>query len=137
MQAVVEWFVKDRVIFQRPQPVLTIDSVKVNNATLIDLLDQGKPLVHVIVDARYIEKLPTNLFELRGATSFVTHPSIGWVITVTNSALIKFFGGMLPQIGAKTRYRVFGTLEEAFAFLEELDTTIDWSTRNTALLTVK
>lgn len=135
METIADWYVQDRVIYHRPVGVETIEIVQQNNDDLVKLLDKGIPLVHVIVDARYLTKFPTSILKLSKATSFLSHPSIGWVITISNNPLVTFLGGMLPQLGSLTRYRVVSELDSALTFLKEQDSTLDWSTVNDALLT--
>ena len=137
METIADWYVQDRVIYHRPVGVETIEIVQQNNDDLVKLLDKGIPLVHVIVDARYLTKFPTSILKLSKATSFLSHPSIGWVITISNNPLVTFLGGMLPQLGSLTRYRVVSELDSALTFLKEQDSTLDWSTVNEALLTFK
>jgi hypothetical protein len=131
------WYINDRVIYHRPVGDETIEIVQQNNDNLVKLLDQGVPLVHVIVDARYVTKVPTSILKLSKAATFLSHPSIGWVITISNNPLVTFLGGMLPQLGSLTRYRVVSELDSALTFLKEQDTTLDWSTVNEALLSFK
>jgi hypothetical protein len=135
METIADWYIKDRVIFHRPVGEETIEIVQQNNDDLIKLLDKGTPAVHIIVDARYITKIPTNLLKLSKATSFLSHPSIGWVITISNSPLITFLGGMLPQIGSLSRYRVVSEPNNCLNFLKEQDSTLNWSTVNDELFT--
>lgn len=135
METIADWYVQDRVIYHRPVGVETIEIVQQNNDDLVKLLDKGIPLVHVIVDARYLTKFPTSILKLSKATSFLSHPSIGWVITISNNPLVTFLGGMLPQLGSLTCYRVVSELDSALTFLKEQDSTLDWSTVNDALLT--
>src|SRR5215207_3568472 len=102
METISDWYIKDRVIIHRPVGDETLAIIKKNNDDLIKLLDEGTPKVHIIVDARYITKLPTSLLKLNKATTFLSHPSLGWVITISNNSLITFLGGMLPQLGSLT-----------------------------------
>jgi hypothetical protein len=136
MEIIADWYINDRVIYHRPVGDETIEIVQQNNDDLVKLLDQGVPLVHVIVDARFVTKFPTSILKLSKAATFLSHSSLGWVITVSNNPVITFLGGMLPQIGSVTRYRVVSELDSALTFLKEQDTTLDWSTVNEALLSL-
>src|SRR5689334_13277875 len=137
METIADWYILDRVIYHRPVGEETIEIVQQNNDDLVKLLDKGIPLVHVIVDARYLTKFPTSILKLSKATNFLSHPSIGWVITISNNPLVTFLGGMLPQLGSLTRYRVVSELDSALTFLKEEDMTLDWSSVNDAVLTFK
>ncbi len=134
METLFDWYIKERVLLQRPQGELTIEDVQHNNDRIIKMLDKGRPLVHVVVDARFITKLPTNLLKMSNATSFLNHPSLGWVVTVSNNSMINFLGGMLPQIGTLRRYRVFSDLDRTVTFLKDQDTSLDWASAKSELI---
>ena len=135
MEPLMDWYIKDRIILYRPTGEQTISIVEQSNKRFLELLNGGTQSVHIILDARRITKVPTNLLSLSNATSFLRHPSIGWVITITNNSLIRFLGGILPQLGSMNRNRVVSEPATAFAFLKEQDPTLDWSTVNNALFT--
>jgi hypothetical protein len=133
METLSDWYIKDRVIIHRPVGDETLKLIRQNNDDLIKLLDIGMPPIHIIVDARYIRKVPTSLLKLNKAISFLSHPSIGWVITISNNSLITFLGGMLPQLGSFTRYRVVSEPQSSLTFLKDQDATLDWSKANDEL----
>ncbi len=135
METIFDWYIKERVILQRPVGELTLDMVQQNNDRIIKMLDKGRPLVHVVVDARQITKLPTNLLKMSNATSFLNHPSLGWVVTVSGNSMINFLGSMLPQIGTLRRYRVFADLNRTVTFLKDQDATLDWQIAKHELIT--
>jgi len=135
MEPLMDWYIKDRIIVYRPSGEQTIEIVQRSNERLLKLLDKGNKSVHIFLDARYITKVPTSLLKLSNATSFLRHPSIGWVITISNNALITFLGGMLPQLGSLSRYRVVSEPNNGLAFLKEQDPDLDWSAVNDELFT--
>ena len=135
MEPIMDWYIKDRIIVYRPSGEQTIEIVQRSNERLLKLLDKGNESVHIFLDARYITKVPTSLLKLSNATSFLRHPSIGWVITISNNALITFLGGMLPQLGSLSRYRVVSEPANGLTFLKEQDSTLDWSNANDQLFT--
>ena len=136
METISDWYIKDRVVVHRPVGEETLEIIQQHNDQLLMFLDKGTAPVHIIVDARYLTKVPTSLLKLSNATSFLSHPSTGWVITVSNSPLITFLGGMLPQISSLTRYRVVSEPHNSLIVLREQDATLDWSNVNEALLTL-
>jgi hypothetical protein len=130
----MDWYIKGRIIVYRPSGEQTIEIVQRSNERFLKLLDKGNESVHIFLDARYITKVPTSLLKLSNATSFLRHPSIGWVITISNNALIIFLGGMLPQLGYLTRYKVVSKPNDGLTFLKEQDPTLDWSKANHQLI---
>ena len=136
MEPLMDWYIQNRIILYRPTGEQTIHIVQQSNNRFLKLLDQGTLPVHIIADARYITKVPTKLLNLRNATTFLRHPSVGWFVTISSNSLIRFLGGMLPQIGSMPRNRVVAEPADVLAFLREQDPTLDWSTVNDALFTL-
>jgi len=128
MEDTLSWYIKGRVIFSRPVGDISIHSVEEHADYVVSMLTEGTSPVHLVVDARFITQAPTNLLALSKATPFMDHPSLGWVLTITSNSVIRFLGGMVPQIGRVKYYRVFPDLELSMNFLKEHDKTLDWST---------
>ncbi|MBA3868583.1 MAG: hypothetical protein H0X30_05480 [Anaerolineae bacterium] len=134
METKLGWYIKDRVIFHRPVGDQPIEVIQHNNDMLIKLMDKGEAPIHVIVDARYATKLPTSLLKLSNAASFLSHPSLGWLTTISNNPVITFIAGIIPQISSWQLYRVFSDLETSISFLKEKEPQLDWSTTNHQLI---
>jgi hypothetical protein len=133
MEEILDWYIKDRIIFSRPVGDISINNVQEYAGYVVNMLNKGKSPVHLIVDARFIAQAPTNLLALSKATTFMGHPSVGWVMTVTTNPVIQFLAGMVPQIGRVKYYRVFPDLDLCMKFLKEQDRTLDWTGANHAL----
>lgn len=134
MDSVFGWYIRERIIFHRPVGELSLDGIRHRNDQFAKLLNKGSRPVHIIVDSRYITQMPTNLLQLSQATPFIRHPSLGWAITVSNTSLMTFLGGLLPQIGSLARYRVVSEVDFGLNFLKEQDHSLDWSLVNDLLL---
>ncbi len=130
MEDIVGWYIKNRIIFSRPVGDISINSVHEHADYVVSMLSEGISPVHLIVDARFISQAPTNLLALSRATTFMGHPSLDWVLTVTTNSVIQFLAGMVPQIGRVKHYRVFPELETCMKFLKEQDRTLDWTAAN-------
>ena len=126
MEEILDWYIKDRVIFSRPVAEISINNVQEYAGYVANMLTEGTSPVHLIVDARFISQAPTNLLALSKATTFMGHTSLGWVLTVTTNSVIQFLAGMVPQIGRVKYYRVFPDLEICLTFLKEQDRTLNW-----------
>jgi hypothetical protein len=133
MDAILDWYIKDRVILHRPVGVLSLEMVQQNNDHIIEMLGKGSPPIHILADARLITKLPTNLLKMSQSTSFFKHPALGWVVIVTTNSTINFLGNMLPQINALQHYRVLSEFDKGITFLKEQDSTVDWTSINQQL----
>lgn len=128
------WFIKDRIIFSRPVGDISIHSVQEHADYVVNMLAEGTSPVHLVVDARFITQAPTNLLALSKATTFMDHPSLGWILTITTNSVIRFLAGMVPQIGRVKYYRVFPDLDQSIKFLKEQDKTLDWAAANHSLI---
>ena len=134
METKLGWYIKDRVIYHRPVGDQPIDVVQRNNDLVIKLMDKGQAPVHIIVDARYATKLPTSLLKLSNAASFLSHPSLGWLTTISTNPIVTFIAGIIPQISSWQRYRIFSDVETSIIFLKEQEPQLDWSSANDELL---
>lgn len=130
MEEILDWYIKDRIIFSRPVGDISINNVQEYAGYVVNMLNKGKSPVHLIVDARFIGQAPTNLLALSKATTFMGHPAVGWVMTVTTNPVIQFLAGMVPQIGRVKYYRVFPDLGHCMGFLKDQDQTLNWAAAN-------
>ncbi len=134
MQATLNWYLKNRIIYVRPVGEVTIDNVNELNAQGLEMLDAGTPSVHVIIETRYVTVMPTNLLQWSYATSFIKHPSKGWLITIANTPMASFLARIIPQIAGCQRYRVFSELETGLEFLKQQDPSLNWADTNQELI---
>ncbi len=134
MKAISYWYIKGRIIFLRPIGEAPIEVIQQYNDQILKLLNKGTKPVHVIIDTRYVTEFPTNLLKLTNAINFLSHPSVGWVITISNNSLISFLGGILPQFNKFQRYRVLSELDKGLLFLKEQDSTLNWAIAKNEIL---
>lgn len=134
MQPILNWYLKNRIIFQRQIGDVSIDDVQHSNDQIIKMLDVGASPVHVVIDSSYVTNTPTNLLQLSYATNFIKHPSKGWLITISNTPMPSFLARMIPQIAGCQRYRVFSELEHGLEFLKQQDPSLNWADANQELI---
>ena len=129
------WYIKNEVLFAQCGVSLSVEEA---HNLLMDVnantAQSNHPAVHAIFDLSKIEK-PLGLLEtaqaLRGATA---HPRVGWMVTVgEQDKLVKFSSTVARQL-LRARQRSFLTIEEAIAFLKDIDSTIDWSQADDSVL---
>ena len=48
---------------------------------------------------------------------------MGWLLVITNNRMIKYLGSMVSGLSS-VRYRAFTSVDEALAFLNEVDSTL-------------
>ena len=121
----VEWLIEKRVLVSTYEGIMTIEDARGQVREANALLREGIPLTHSIIDMSAVEKLPS----LQLASEFMStdlsevRDKLGWTIVVTNNKFLKFASSLFVPM-FKVRQRFFGSLDEAFAFLQEEDTTL-------------
>lgn len=137
MNVKIDWLIEKRVIYAQYPAVVDADNIRDADVRINALLNEGTERVHLINDTRFIEKFPTNIAQLHKITSFLRNPNLGWSIGVAESKMLTFIGSVLVQIGSNTRYRIYKTIEETTAFLQNQDTSVDWSAARLDLIPVR
>lgn len=118
-----QWYVEGRVIYTRVTGDITMEDVIAMNARTVELLKQGTPLIHHIVNVEQMTSFPLKLAELTKAVQFV--PEMGWLLIVgTIHPIIRFFGSIITQV-SKARFRTFEKEPDALHFLWDVDVTLD------------
>ncbi len=125
-----EWYIPNQVLYvvawgEMSKEILT-DYLKLISR-LIDSTDDSHPLVHVISDFSRIRKQLGLIDTAQVMKSIKPNPKTGWTITIgETSAIAKMVSDIARQM-VKVRQRSFDTVEEAIAFLHEVDESLDWS----------
>jgi hypothetical protein len=121
----VEWLVEKRVLLSRYEGVVSIEDAREQVREGNEMLREGIPLTHSIVDMSAVEKLPS----LQLASEFMStdmsevRDKLGWTIVITNNKFLKFASSLFVPI-FKVRQRFFSSLDEALAFLQEEDSSL-------------
>jgi hypothetical protein len=116
------WYIPRRVVLQRLYGTLTIEELKQINSEFEQCLNEGIPMVHVLVDVSGVERYPIKLHEIAQAMQHGDERE-GWVMLIGANPILKFLGSAITQL-AKLRFRTFNTVEEAFEFLKQQDYTL-------------
>jgi hypothetical protein len=130
----VQWYIPGQIIYARYEGTVDVDELKRSILEMNALRSLSNyPLVHDLVDGRRVVQ-SVGLKETMKAVPAQSHPRMGWSINVGEaSKLQKFIESVATQV-LGVRYRHFDTIEEAVAFLKEIDSALDWSNANAALL---
>jgi len=122
----VSWYQEKRVVLVQAWGEVSLQDLGDSNVKIAAYIRQGgdtTSLIHVLAGVRTLKRFPTNLSELRQGNTYLREPALGWVVLVGMSPLVRFLGGMVTQI-MQTRFRMFPTFGEAFAFLKSQDEAI-------------
>lgn len=120
MQVGVSWYREGYLIYIDIPAEFDIAEWQQANLQITDMIRRGTPPVHVIIDMLANQKHPVNPKEIIGATTWLKEPQIGWTVHMTKNRLVKMLG-MITIQAFTARYRQVVTLEEALAFLAEID----------------
>ena len=119
----ISWLLENREMYVEAWGDVSIDDITTSTLYMVDLMEQSEhPLVHIIVVNVGIGKIPLNVIQLQRATRpLLGHPKNGWHVFVNSqSTVIDYSMNLLAQL-FKTRWRKVSTVEEARAFLQDVD----------------
>lgn len=124
----VTWLVPDRVILARHYGKFTREDLHAYLAesfALRDSADQtpGAPLVHTVTDASAMTSQDMNIGDLRTVLEQLREQRVGWSVYISPNPVTRFLASIGHQF-AGVRYRAFGTMAEAIAFLQDADKTL-------------
>ncbi len=119
----LSWYAKNQVILIIDEGQTTDQDMLNIDPQVIDYLNQCKtPLVHVIIDKRKSNYTPP--VKVLTALQWPKHPQYGWTILVGLSNPFERFVNVVATTFFKARQRMFDTMDEALAFLNEVDSTL-------------
>ena len=94
----------------------------------IEFLAQVEMPVHMLIDARFAEWRPTTLSEMKNVLTPIDSPKLLWLVLIVEAGILQFLISASVQIAIKGgRTKLVSSLEDAIAFLEERDSTLDLS----------
>ncbi|MCB9453981.1 MAG: hypothetical protein H6672_21315 [Anaerolineaceae bacterium] len=122
----VDWLIKGRVIHDWLSGNVEMDDIAETSKLITDLMRQGDPpLVHLIVDILDVTRLPLgiNIGKINQYMQHTKEPNLGWSLVITESMFMRFLASVVTQI-AQGRFRAFTTMEDALAFLQDVDASL-------------
>ena len=123
----ITFYPQHHLLYERGFGIIPLDEVAEVYQTNIETLAQAKEPIHILMDLRETEQIQASLIELRKVMQPIDSPNLRWmVLVIEGNPLLQFLSSVLIQIVRRnTRHRLFKTMEEAVAFLQEMDTSID------------
>lgn len=116
---IVSWQSENKVIRVSNSRVLTSGELIQLNDAITSMLDSGDAPVHLIYEAGNF-KTPTNISEVKGALTFLQHPSLGWIITINTNRVINFISMVVTNL-SKINLKSAANTEEALIILSKVD----------------
>ena len=119
----VTWLVDGKLLLFNSWGKMNLEELHEMDIRIGAMLDNSQsPLVHGIHDHRKTLQLPSakDLMKLKSGS----HPRVGWLVFIgLNNKLLKFFVSATGQV-FNIRLRFMDTVEEALAFLQDMDSTL-------------
>jgi hypothetical protein len=133
----VNWFIENEIIYTTYSGVMTTDELKKSSVTIISLIESSpRSLVHIINDGGNVTQALSPKQGLSIIREVKPHPRAGWNISLHE---ISMFSKMLFMFSSSIlgmRNRSFDTMEEAVAFLKEMDSTLSWDRADYSFISV-
>lgn len=126
MPVKVGWLVENRISYFKYTGDVTIEEVTEAAAIGLEFLYQSDaPLIHSIQDNSEQTSFPKEVGQLmKSVRTALSDPKMGWMMTVgLEGDVIRFVVTLVGRI-ARTRHRMFDTLEETVEFLQHVDTSL-------------
>lgn len=117
------WIVEKRIALTQLSGSLSDEEARQMSETHSRFLQEGTPLVHLVIDASQLASIPINLKQNTAMGEYLRHPALGWTVLVGASNIVNFMVSVIGQI-FHMKYARRETLEEAVQFLTTQDETI-------------
>ncbi|MCB9460828.1 MAG: hypothetical protein H6670_14345 [Anaerolineaceae bacterium] len=123
----VSWYIENEIIYMSSSGEVAANDVREAILSTKRLMDSSsKPLVHVIVDVGHIVQ-PMSVKDMIGVLREMgPHERAGWHIMLQEQTRLVTMGTAIATSLFKFRTRSLDTIEEAEAFLKEIDPTLSW-----------
>ncbi len=120
----LSWYQPDRIVLMELTGLLATTEVQPLITAAGDYVQNGKPLVHFLLDTTQLQKIESVPEILKVVQHNPPHPNMGWMLVIgAMNPLVRFFldfAGMLMR----ARYRRFDTREQALKFLADMDSSL-------------
>lgn len=124
MEYFVDWLIPNEIIYMHWPEDVTLEIMSDVNDMAVEMMDEAVPYsekIHIIIDARAIEAVPMNLFDMRKTMTVYDHPNCGWSWTLSNNEMITFLASSVPQTVTHVRFKVFSDVGQMMYFIQGVD----------------
>ena len=135
MPYAVNWFIENEVIYIRYIGALTADEYRECLVASKDMIESSpRSLVHVINDVGDVTEPLSPKESLKVLREVGTPARIGWSILIREKSVLIKMGVAFGTSFFKMRNRAYDTMEEAEAYLRDVDSTIHWDLADRSVL---
>lgn len=130
----ISWYIENEIIYSRFTGETTPEELQEQLADLKRLIASSpRELVHVINDSREVEEAlsPKATLDVIRKSGFPER--LGWTMVITKQSSLHKMAAALATSLFKIRTRFFDTVDEAQAFLKDIDSTINWEQADTSI----
>jgi hypothetical protein len=123
----VSWLVPQRVVWAQGWGEISAAENQASDEAVKAHIETGQAPVHVLIDVTQVEGFPfsTASHRVKEAREFWQHPNLGWgIICGTDNRVVRFIAEIVMRL-AGVKLRLFSTLEEGIAFLEQDDPSLN------------
>lgn len=118
----LSWLIPDRVILLNMLDTTTAEELLASDRQLTQMMDDGTPPLHVVMDLTHARALPSLLTTHQ--IHFATHPGLGrGIVCGQANPVVR----SIIQVGGRLlglHMRVVNTRDEALAYLRQIDATL-------------
>jgi len=129
-----KWYVPNQVAHAKLEGQITIEDLKTGNKTMSKWIEESPArMVHVIFNATDMNGVAFSLSQSLATLKYLNHERMGGYLVYglppSQVRIVKFLGTIITQL-TRARFRTFDTLENAYEYLKQLDSTLPESASN-------
>jgi hypothetical protein len=120
----VKWLVERRVLHLQIIGEFELEAVQKGINEVKQFVDSGLAPVQVIVDLTGVTKMPSHMRDIISQMdSMRYHPNGGWIITISNSVMLRF-AGQIASVFLGANHRSVVTFKEAVETICHIDPSV-------------
>lgn len=125
MTVEMAWFIENKVVYCKISGAVTESELTQLDSLAIQWFDQSpESSIHILVDAQQVTQ--TAPLAAQSKLQFPKHAKLGWIVaggSAKSNVVVRMIVSLVSQF-FKVRWRDERTLDEALAFLQEIDSSL-------------
>ncbi len=118
----ISWLIEGYVIYAQYYGVVDLSEYDEGGKIYAQMIKAGNAPVHILVDAIRVTKGPHDVAKMVELIRDYQSPGIGWVLTVTQNKLERFFASLVMQMfNSNMRTHMFASMDEVPVYLSTRD----------------